>query len=488
LFGYGYAITGLRINSANTYVGLFGIVDSAVIQDVTLIDARVTGTATNASVGGIAGNASASTIARVHVAGQVRCTGGNCFPGGIVGSTGGVGIINQSSSSASVQGTNYAGGAVGYLTGNTVIRTYATGPATCTATNCFAGGLVGRTSGGAVNLSFATGAVVAAAGSDSRAGGLIALTETATTISRSYATGAVTGGASGIIAALIGQHNSGGAIDQTFAVGRVTSTGATTGGLISNAGGTPVITNSYWDTQTTGQSTSAAGTTGLTTIQLRAALPTGFGNAWAITANRSYPFLNDFAIDFASTLATLVRANKVFVFLPISQLDVSQYITAPAHADGAALATVYTMVARGIGITQNVATLKNVKIDRFFWDDATQTTTWQGPVTTFATLGTLTAIPAGTPLTAANVVGAMTPRQLVILRGIYRKSDGTNATHWMLGTLYTRDTNNTLSAVLAHDPMTGQQVEIDPTTKNVLSENFPLTSFRVNGYQPVTLN
>jgi hypothetical protein len=184
-----------------------------------------------------------------------------------------------------------------------------------------------------------------------------------------------------------------------------------------------------------------------------------------------------------------VNSSKVFVFLPIEQLDASQYLTAPAHADAADLAAVYTMIARAIGITDNDARLKDVKIDRFFWNDSTQTATFRGPVTTHATLGTLTTISGGTPLNGTNVIGSMDAEKLVILRGTYKKSDGSIGTHWMLGTLYTKAADDSVSTVVANDPFTAQQIEIDPATKRVLSPaNFPLTNFKVNGYQPVTLN
>ena len=44
-------------------------------------------------------------------------------------------------------------------------------------------------------------------------------------------------------------------------------------------------------------------------LKLRAALPAGFGTTWAITKALSYPFLNQFDIDFTSPLATLVRSK-----------------------------------------------------------------------------------------------------------------------------------------------------------------------------------
>ena len=55
-------------------------------------------------------------------------------------------------------------------------------------------------------------------------------------------------------------------------------------------GTTGTATNSYWDTQTTGQSTSAGGT-GQTSAQLVNVIPNGFATgAWTTSAG-SYPFL-----------------------------------------------------------------------------------------------------------------------------------------------------------------------------------------------------
>jgi hypothetical protein len=217
-------------------------------------------------------------------------------------------------------------------------------------------------------------------------------------------------------------------------------------------------------------------------------LPPGFGNAWDITKKKSYPFLNDANIDFTAPLATLVKTKKVYSFLPIDQHDPWEYAGASTGANAASLATAYTMIARAIGITKDVASLKGVMIDTYFWDDAAKTTTWQGPVTTRATLGTFAAIAAATALNDSNVIGAMKTGQLVLLRGNYVKGNGTNAKHWLLGTLYTAS-GNVVGVVVANDPWTGLQVMIDPKTKQVVwPADFPLADFRIDGHQPVTLN
>src|SRR6185312_13114059 len=145
------------------------------------------------------------------------------------------------------------------------------------------------------------------------------------------------------------------------------------------------------------------------------------------------------------------------------------------------------MVARAIGTTNDIAQLRNAKIDGPFWDDAAQMASFRGPVTQYAMLGQLTPIPAATPI-GSNVVGPMKLGKLVLLRGTYRRPDHTLGTQWLLGTLFTRNPDRTLAAIVALDPWTGAQVMVDPTTKAVVSPApFPLRNFRVNGFQPVML-
>jgi hypothetical protein len=491
LDGKGHAISNLTIDSAENYVGLFGLTDGATIENLRLVNVRVTSTGDNASAGPVVGlmdgNGGAGVIRRVEVSGRVECTAANCFPGGLVGSTNGPGKILQSSSAARVIGTSYAGGAAAFMFHATISRTHATGAVTCTANNCMAGGLVARASlDASFDQCFATGPVSAFGGTDSRAGGLIAYTESGTDISRCYAEGSVRIGATGFAAGLIGQHNSGGPIDQVYSVGPVSSTGGQTGGLIYNSGGAPTITAAYWDTETSGQAASNGGGTGMTTAQLQTALPPGFGAAWSITPGLSYPFL--VTASFVSPLATLVDASKVLVFVPINQFDDGNYGKPPEHPEGAALAAVYTIIARGIGSGLKVPKLGGVAIDKSFWDDAAEKTKFKGPLTDYATLGKLTKIPAGERLSDGNVIGAFALGKLVILRGKFTREGGGTGTHWMLGTLHTEKSIGKVTAVLADDPWTGRQVSIDPKTKRVTSPGFPLEDFEVDAFQEVTLN
>jgi len=145
------------------------------------------------------------------------------------------------------------------------------------------GGLVGNMDGGGIARSYATGAVVASA---NYVGGLVGYQRTGL-IEDSYASGSVRGDhtLSYMVGGLVGSQSVGGTVKTSYATGVVTGANFV-GGLIGAASGT--ATDSYFDSETTGQS----GAGGLTTVQLQAALQANFDPAvWGILPGISYPYL-----------------------------------------------------------------------------------------------------------------------------------------------------------------------------------------------------
>jgi hypothetical protein len=484
-FGNNYEIRNLTIDQpAMTTVGLFqGLSDFAVVQDLRLVNVNVTGGFNTGALAGVV--LGGVTIKNVHVSGQVTCATADCAAGGIAGFLEGCLCdfpeLTESSSSAAVSATGLAGGAVGYALDAFISRFIATGAISCLAGGtCAAGGLVGVAEDSFVDRSAATGAVSVLLSDPGYAGGLIGWLDGFFGFAQySSAFGPVSGNATTATGGLIGRLRDA-LIDQTFSVGRVSGAG-TVDGLIGRKNNGSLVSSSYFDADTSGQS----GKRGKSTNELQGGLRSGFDDTWAITSRSSYPFVNDPDIVFNPALATLVNGRS-FSFDPISQLDTSQYATAPAHADAASLATVYAMIARGIGRTRDDAALANAKISDF-WDDGTQTATWQGPVTAFATLGAVTPLPAGVPINRDNVILEMSNKNLVILRGTVMNG-GVPTTHWMLGTLFTRDGDGLPATVVAHDPWSGKQVTIRRKTKMVVAPaDFPLTGFKIDAYQPVTV-
>jgi hypothetical protein len=527
IYGNGFVISNLKINdSTDAAVGLIGYITGGTIQDLGLVDVNVSGSATSAPldtaiVGGLVGLGISSsyyvTIEGDYVTGSVTCVGDGCLAGGLAGYLISETLleVQDSWSSATISGAGIQGGLAGAVasqpaTSGTlgtalVTGSYATGSVTgetCAGTDCtVSGGLIGVTNGLSgpdtvlVLESFATGPVSVTGGAGAIAmvvGGLIGDSYEGTELQNCYSTGPVTGPANANgIGSLIGVFTSDGEAEvaQCYAAGAVNGgAGAIMGGLIGTApSGAPVSGSDYWDTATTGQATSAANVgTGETTSQLQA-LPDGFSGVWGITPGRSFPFLNSVS-GFASTLATAVVSNKLFTFLPISQLDLGQYHGKPKHTSAAGLAAVYTMLARAIGITDNVTTLEGVAIDKYFWDDATQTASFTGPITSHASLGTLVSLGKGATLSSAAVLTQFAHNHVLILRGTYTASGGTG-TAYLLATLFTSDVNQSaVSAIVADDPWTGTQIEVNPVSKTIITAGFPLANFTVNAYRPVTFH
>jgi fibronectin-binding autotransporter adhesin len=171
----------------------------------------------------------------------------------------------------SVTGGKYVGGLVGFQSGGVISNVAVMVPVTG---NSDVGGIVGDNTG-AVTESFATGAITGAVG-----GGLVGLNSGS--LVDDYASGAIN--ASGQGGGLVGSNS--GTIAEAYSTGAVSDA---SGGLVgTESGGT--ITDAYWDTQTSGASSSAGGT-GLTTAQLQGALPTGFSTAVWGTGAGLFPYL-----------------------------------------------------------------------------------------------------------------------------------------------------------------------------------------------------
>jgi len=191
-----------------------------------------------------------------------------------------------------IHGDNQVGGLVGFLgAGATVSESYVTGTV---GGNEFVGGLVGYNFEGTVSESYAIGAVE---GTDT-VGGLVGENFEAT-VSASYATGTVNG--TNYVGGLVGNNNNDNddsEVITSYATGDVDGTDSV-GGLIGDNSG--AVIDSYWDTETTNQ-TSSDGGSGLSTAQMTGLNATesenmaglDFENNW--TATDSYP-LHQWSVD-----------------------------------------------------------------------------------------------------------------------------------------------------------------------------------------------
>jgi hypothetical protein len=138
------------------------------------------------------------------------------------------------------------------------------------ASGWFGGGLVGENFGGAITNSYATGNVTLVGGGHDRVGGLVG---------------------SNYGSVLLDGITYDSTITNCYSTGRVSGY-SYVGGLVGYNLGT--ITSSYWDTETSGQSTSAGGI-GKTTAEMMQKSTFAnwdFVNIWAIKEGVSYPYFS----------------------------------------------------------------------------------------------------------------------------------------------------------------------------------------------------
>ena len=296
------AITGGSITATSYYVGgVIGQIMTASNSTNTInlsnITAEINITANNSGIGGVVGYTGAKgIIENVHANGII--SGGPTYVGGVAGRMQ-WGSLNNSSASVNISATGtYTGGLVGGAGFNNSIpisNSYATGDV-AGASN-YVGGLVGGMNWGDISNSYATGNVTNGTGTF-RTGGLVggfwANAGKTSSITNSYATGNVTSAGSRL-GGLLGEVGGSGTtnVNKTYAIGNI-SGGASMGGLVGNHYGiNTFVTNSYWDTTTSVQATSADGTGKTTTQMKQQATFSGwdFTNVWQIAEGSTYPTL-----------------------------------------------------------------------------------------------------------------------------------------------------------------------------------------------------
>ena len=311
LDGENHIISSLTINRPSSeYVGLLSYVGTgAAVRNIALLGGSVSG---NLAVGDLAGYNS-GTVTQSYATGTVS---GTNEVGGLVGvnwygtitqsygagaassstyDVGGLagmsfeGAITQSHATGMVSGEYRVGGLVGANFYTTIDQSYATGEVNGAQ---LVGGLVGDNLYSTIRQSYATGAV---SGTSYEIGGLVGWNG-AGTITQSYATGAVSGGQD--VGGLVGQNED--VISQSYATGAVSGTSGV-GGLVGTNVFSGVISQSYWDTQTSDQN-SGIGTdtnnqssniTGLTSVQARmqsSYVGWDFAGTWFMIDGETRPF------------------------------------------------------------------------------------------------------------------------------------------------------------------------------------------------------
>jgi hypothetical protein len=223
--GNGYTISNLHIHGGR-YLGLVGqLRNGATISNLGMVSAYINGK--DDYVGGLVGYNWESSIS-------------NCY-----------------STGSAISGNNYVGGLVGYNREGRITNSYNNDTITG---DDRVGGLVGLNSEGNIIACYSTSQV----SGDGTVGGLVGYNSGS--ITSSYNKGRVTGYGNVDVGGLVGAQFSG-SITNSYSTGSVNSTGyGNIGGLVGYGGGRTTL--SFWNTQTSGQTTSGGGK-GLTSAQMR---------------------------------------------------------------------------------------------------------------------------------------------------------------------------------------------------------------------------
>ena len=195
---------------------------------------------------------------------------------GFFGATSGT-IQNVGIVKANVTGTNNVGALVGQLRGGAVRNVYSTGSISGEGGIGGLFGLVGPDSGHTTTISAVW--TSASISGDANIGGLIGIHRQGSSITASYATGTVTGSSNSVSrGGLVGSLRDTATVTASYSIGNILPTGGTNAGglvgVLSHSGQASNVTYSYWDTQTSGRSTSNGGS-GQTTSALQT--PTDYG-------------------------------------------------------------------------------------------------------------------------------------------------------------------------------------------------------------------
>jgi hypothetical protein len=245
--GNGHKISNLSLDyDLVRPLGLFGYL--APGGKVTLVGAESVNVTATSCVGGLVGENEHGIVSDSHCTGGVV---GKQHAGGLVGVN--RGTVSNCYFVGGAIGEDYVGGVAGGNVGD-VVGTYFTGSVTGRDE---VGGVAGYNRG-TLSSCYSSGDVTG----DHSVGGLVGLNEMGT-ISNSYSNGKVIGDSG--VGGLVGGNDA--TVNNSYSIGSVTGN-EYVGGLVGSNIELGTVSNSFWDIETSGQSTSDGGT-GKTTAQMK---------------------------------------------------------------------------------------------------------------------------------------------------------------------------------------------------------------------------
>ncbi len=211
--GGNHTISNLTINNPDeNYRGLFGQADpTSIICDLTLESFSIEG---KQFVGGLVAWLQGGVIRNVSASGAI--TANSSYAGGIAGRNYG-GLITNSHTNVTVQGTTLVGGLCGQNYEGQVVNSSAAGTFNG---NSQVGGLIGSNFRSLVKGSNSSGSVNATLTGDAQAGGLIGYNRNDSIVNNCFSTAAVFAVTGSRAGGLVGENNSS-AINFSYATGAV---------------------------------------------------------------------------------------------------------------------------------------------------------------------------------------------------------------------------------------------------------------------------
>ena len=196
-------------NNAYSYQGLFGYVESSIIQNVRIENSNIQG---NEYVGGVAGYTSNTDIANCISYGSI--TGENIFVGGVVGEANFSNLTGCNNRGTVTSNGSLIGGVVGDVSGSTIVDCYNLGNITGFSS---VGAIVGGCwSDSMVDSCYNTGSV----SGDSSVGGIVGEVFGATNITDCYNAGRISGTRDGV-GGLVGHVTDNTTIEDSYNTGTV---------------------------------------------------------------------------------------------------------------------------------------------------------------------------------------------------------------------------------------------------------------------------
>ena len=260
--GDSFTIDEININRPTTdKIGLFGFINNALVENLNLTNSNIIG---KNYVGGLIGWCTNSLLDNCHVSGTVA---GTSYVAGLTGLIYNGASVNLCSSSSDVTGAgSHIGGLIGEAYAsvqNSIDKSYSSG--TISATGLYIGGFAGNFNGtNQVNDCYSLATVVGS----SNVGGFTGRTQGAT-----------------------------GDIINCYSAGSVTGTSDIGGFVGVNYLNQYSFSSCYWNTTTSGEGTSAAGTGVDNDAMTNQATFVGwnFTSIWAINSgiNDGYPYLQN---------------------------------------------------------------------------------------------------------------------------------------------------------------------------------------------------